>query len=85
MELLKSNELFVGMEIEAWFKTSPDTAVWNQFIPCRIIDERQNFFVCEVLPHKNPKGWGISEPYRMTINKFSLDHGLDVSVRRGLV
>lgn len=79
-----SESLYVGAEAEALFRTAPDSYVWGEmYMPIVVTHEYPNFFVCEVLPNRHPHGFGMSQPYRMTIDKFDLDHGL-MRVRRPL-
>ena len=73
LQCLSSDEIFVGSEIMARFKNA--SHISNEFVPVRILKEFPQFFVCEVLPH-TVKGsmYSKSLPYRMTINKWDLDH-----------
>lgn len=70
-------ELHIGDRVEGLFKTNPSGDVFdNVWLPLKVIQEYEYFWVCEVLPHKNPKHcWGISRPYNMTIGKFDLQCG----------
>ena len=74
---LSVDDLFVGRKIRAMFSTNPDSSIFDGvFLPLEIIAEYPNYFVCNVLPHRNPnRSWGISKPYRMTVNKFSVKVG----------
>ena len=40
-----------------------------------IIAEYPAFLIGEVLPHRHPGGFGISQPYRVTINKHDIFTG----------
>ena len=44
-------------------------------VPVKIIGEYQKFFVGTVLPHRNPKGMGVSSPYNITIRKQDIEAG----------
>ena len=44
--------------------------VW---LPVRILQEYEKFFLCEVLPHHNPiLSWGLSKPYKLCLNKMAI-------------
>lgn len=75
-------ELHVGDMVEAMFKTNPSGDVFDDvWLPIEVIEEYTFFWVCRVLPHKNPKhSWGTSYPYNMTIGKFDLQCG-DIKCR----
>lgn len=75
-------ELHVGNRVEAMFKVNPSGDLFDDvWLPVKVIQEYEYFWVCRVLPHRNPKhSWGISRPYIMTIDKFNLKCG-DVKCR----
>jgi hypothetical protein len=53
-----------------------DAYPWQgQTIPVRITGEYENFLVGEVLPHISPNGFGLSEPYPITIDKHDVQVG----------
>ena len=68
------------MYYNATFKTNPDSAVFdNVFLPIKVLKEYDNWFLCEVIPHRNPRhSYGISKPYKVTIDKYDLSHGVVV-------
>ena len=73
---MQIKELHVGDVVDATFRTNPASELFTDvYIPVKVIKEYEHFWVCEVLPHENPKhSWGISHPYIMTIAKFDLEH-----------
>ena len=44
----------------------------KNWVPVWIIAEYPKFLIAEVLPHENTHGYGISWPYRITLNKSDL-------------
>lgn len=74
---LTEKDLFVGGRYLANFRGSFCTELLERvFIPIKILAEYPRFFVVEVTPHRNPiRSWGMSTPYRMTIDKFNLKMG----------
>ena len=75
---LHNEELYVGMRCLANFKVSFDyELMYNSFVPVEIIAEYPNWWLVEVLPHRNPvRSWGVTKPYKMTIDKFNLINDL---------
>ena len=69
-----SGQLEVGVEYWAIFRNMDDPHVWERAtIPVVITHEYKYFYLCEVLPHYNITcPFGLSRPYRMTIDKFGL-------------
>lgn len=66
-------DLYIGEEVLVLFKNVDDPEWWNtEYIPVRIDQEFEKFFVCTVLPHVNNKGAAVSREYRMTLNKTGL-------------
>ncbi len=85
MHQLRAEDIFIGNKLEVNFKrTNPDSEIFNDvYIPVKIIKEYADWFLCEVLPHKNPvRSYGASRPYMMTIHKHELKCG-DVIAKRG--
>lgn len=41
----------------------------DQKVPIRIIKKFPHFYLAEVLPHKNKKGFSKSKPYNITFTK----------------
>ena len=41
----------------------------------KVISDCGSFIVATVLPHKNPKGMGLSTPYNITLDKVEIDNG----------
>ena len=70
---LSESDLYEGIEIWAMY-IEPDNTFYlgNIFLPMRVIKEYPRFWLCEVLPHKNPEGFGISKVYPMTLCKHSI-------------
>lgn len=85
MHNLRPSEIKIGDEIIATFKTNPSSEIFGGvYLPLKVKEEYPKFFVCEVLPHKNPiRYYGISKPYPMSIKKFDLLCG-DVIARRAV-
>ena len=67
----------VGKTIKARLKSgNNDRYNWNGTeVPIKILGEYPTFLAGMVLPHKNPKGWGMSTPYRITIHKHDIYSG----------
>lgn len=69
-------KLKVGQQVEVLFTDPPpklSELIRNVWLPIKILAEYEYFFLAEVLPHINPKqSWGISKPYRVTLDKFAL-------------
>lgn len=58
------------------WNNSPNEPVWsNVWIPVSIVKEYPKFYVAEVQPHKNPKGFTMSRPYTITLRKWDIKHG----------
>ena len=73
---LKSQDLFVGLNCRALFKSNPDAYAFDGiYLPVKIIAEYPKWWLVEVQPHKNPRGQSTSSPYRMTMRKWDVDHG----------
>ena len=74
MKVLKEKDLHVGMKIRVMLNVNPDAAVWGgYYLPVKIIDEKEHFFVCETEPHRNLNiSQGPAAPYRFCINKINL-------------
>lgn len=70
-------ELNIGDRVEGLFKVNIASDIYDGvWIPLEVIKEYECFWLCKVLPHKNPKHcWGTSHPYNMTIGKFELKSG----------
>lgn len=72
----KETALKVGQFVEVLFTDPPPKLgdlIKNTWLPIKVLAEYEYFFLAEVLPHINPKqSWGISKPYRVTIDKFAL-------------
>ena len=50
-----------------------DRYPWNGMeVPVKIVSEYPCFLLGLVLPHRNPKGWGMSAPYQITIHKHDI-------------
>jgi len=79
---LRNKDLYVGKEIRAKFATNPDAYIFGGvYLPLRIIAEYPEWWLTEVLPHRNEKScYGLSKPYRMTIRKWDVECG-DVTVK----
>ena len=80
-----STGLEVGDEVDIFFKDGGyDTTILNGvWLPVRIIEEYAKYFVCLVLPHRNPvQCWGISKEYKLCINKVAVKLG-EVQVKGG--
>ena len=81
---MTSNEILVGQELEVQFIDPPSKLVdlfKGVWLPIKVVAEYPRFFVAEVLPHYNPKGnWGMSRPYKVTLDKFGIRVG-EVKVR----
>lgn len=53
-----------------------DAYPWNGIaVPVLITEEHPNFYVGTVLPHHAPGGFGISQPYNVTLDKHDLKVG----------
>lgn len=72
----KEAKLKVGQFVEVLFTDPPpklSELIRDVWLPVKILAEYEYFFLAEVMPHTNPKqSWGISKPYRVTIDKFAL-------------
>lgn len=44
-------------------------------VPVRVLEEYPRWYLCLVLPHKNPRGFGESIPYRITVPKYDITSG----------
>lgn len=44
-------------------------------VPVRVEKEYNRYYLCTVLPHDNPKGYGKSLPYHITVHKHDLVNG----------
>ena len=76
---LRNDDLFVGLNCRALFKSNPDAYAFDgMYLPITIIAEYPKWWLAEVLPHKNPRGHGLSSPYRMTMYKWDVDKGFVV-------
>ena len=66
-----------GQTIKAKLKAGhSDRYPWNGMeVPVKITGEYPTFLVGTVLPHRNPKGWGMSTPYGITIHKHDIYSG----------
>ena len=73
-----------GQEIQVMFHDAPN-AIFNGFyIQARVIKEYKKYILIEILPHHNPnRPWGISESYRMCINKTDIWIGNTVILVNG--
>ncbi len=57
-------------------KGDPDYYPWGgKEVPVEITGEYEDFLVGTVLPHYNEKGFGLSTPYPITINKHDIQIG----------
>lgn len=50
------------------------------YLPIVVKAEYPTWYLCEVLPHMNPRGWKTSTPYPMTISKWNLAHGFTKAI-----
>lgn len=68
------NNTKIGDKIEVKKRRSSVNYIWdNIWIPAKIVDIYPKYIVVEVLAHYNEKyGFGISRPYRITINTMEL-------------
>ena len=44
-------------------------------VTVKITDEYPSYLIGEVMPHRHPGGFGISQPYRVTIKKHDIFTG----------
>ena len=67
-----------GRDIYAKLNSSFDAFLYRDFwLPVHVIEERPKWLFVEVLPHKNPnESFGISKPYKMTLDKNDIHNGL---------
>lgn len=76
MNILKETDIKPGMKIQAMFKKTSDSVFGNIYLPLVVLHEYKRYFVCTVLPHRNPySSFGLSSPYPMTISKIDLELG----------
>lgn len=69
--------IFEGAELQMYSKNFDKTIYGEKFfLPIRILKEFRDFFTCEVLPHKNPRGCMMSKPYRITLDKHDVATGV---------
>lgn len=50
------------------------------WVPAVLLAEYPTWYLFEIQPHRNPKGFGDSEPYRVTVDKFEV--GRLIRIRR---
>lgn len=73
MAILRESDFCVGKRIFAKFKVNPDQLIFRDvYLPLMIVAEYPEWWLCEVLSHKNPYGWGMSQPYKVTIRKHDI-------------
>lgn len=73
---LEAKDIYIGRECNAKFKNLH--SVWSEhYIPIRITQKYEKFWVAEVLPHKSTaeRACGISKPYTMTIKRHEIKCG----------
>ena len=51
-------------------------------VPVEILQEYPNYFLVMILPHENPKGFGMSRPYKTTITKNDFQNGWVKVIRK---
>lgn len=62
-----------GKDVSIMFKNAPDKIFDNFFMPAKVVEEYDKYFVVEIKPHYNPYiCQGISRPYRFGVNKTCL-------------
>lgn len=50
-----------------------DVYPWqNREVPVLVVNEYETFLTVTVLPHRAPKGYGLSKPYPRTIHKHDI-------------
>lgn len=62
-----------GRNVKVKLNNSCDASTWGSvWLPAKIIAEYPKFLIAEILEHRNPRGQGMSWPYRITLNKVDL-------------
>lgn len=75
---MSGNNGLIGQTIKAKHKNGhTDAYPWNGIsVPILITEEHPNFYVGTVLPHHAPGGFGISQPYTITLDKHDIKTGV---------
>lgn len=61
------------------------TYPWGDIeVSVRVEAEYPTFILVTVLPHRSPKGFGMSKPYRITFHKHDIMHG-DILLNGGAI
>lgn len=74
MKLLKALRVNQKARVKLDYFMGTDTYK-DIYLPIVVKAEYPTWYLCEVLPHMNPRGWKTSAPYPVTISKWNLAHG----------